>query len=398
MEEKQGYDVLRIVTHGGRCYMSADYVRGKPLIVWLKYHPQISRTQLYQWIRELIMDLEHFHQCRGNPCYQYVNPYSIIMSEDEKLYLLDLGSREQEEMIHLMQRRHVRENFLSPENQYYQKVSVREDIYGLGKTIQYLLSAVDVEPALKKMEEIRFQKIISRCLNQDSKKSYQTIQELSEHFPKEKKQKKKNNPLLKKILAGIAVIILAAIVVLQLVRENGAGQNKKEGTISGEISETENYDRKELEDYRLEMQQKQEQWDEEKCEIEEAAYEREQELVYELALVYFIELEDYHNSREILESMGEMDRFAEDFAVLCSYLDGQMEDAGDAEIERLLERMETEVPDAEDERYAYCISKGYQMLQGEEEAQTEDGEQGKEPQNEGGKQEEAQDTQETVVE
>lgn len=397
MEEKQGYDVLRIVAHGGRCYMSADYVRGKPLIVWLKYHPQIEKEQLYRWIRELIKNLERFHRCRGNPYYQYVNPYSIIMSEDEKLYLLDLGSREQEEMIHLMQRRHVRENFLSPENQYYQKASAREDIYGLGKTIQYLLSVVDVEPSLKKMEEIRFQKIISRCLNQDSKKSYQTIQELSEHFPKEKKQKKNNNPLLKRILAGIAVIILAAIVALQLVRENGAGQKKKEGTISGEMSETENNGRKELEDYRLEMQQKQEQWNEEKDEIEKAAYERERELVYELALVYFIELEDYHNSREILEGMKETDRFAEDFSLLCSFLDGQMEDAGTAEIERLLERLETEVPDAEDERYAYCISKGYQMLQ-EEETQTEDGEQGKESQNEDGKQEEVQNTPETVVE
>ena len=74
--------------------------------------------------------MKHFHQCRGNPSYQYVNPYSIIVGENEKLYLLDLGSRDQEELLHLMQRRYVRENFLSPDNQYYQKASVREDIYG----------------------------------------------------------------------------------------------------------------------------------------------------------------------------------------------------------------------------------------------------------------------------
>lgn len=386
MEEKQGYDVLKMVVHGERCYMSADYVRGKPLIVWLKYHTQMKKEQLYRWIRELIKNLEYFHQCRGNPYYQYVNPYSVIVGEEEKLYLLDIGSREQDEMLHLMQRRYVRENFLSPENQYYQKASVREDIYGLGKTIQYLLSAVDVEPALGKLEEIRFQKIISRCLNQNSKKSYQTIQELSEHFPKEKKQKKNKTTSFKKILVGIVVIIIL-VVGLQLVRDHNARQKKKEESISGEISETENNNRKELEDYRLEMQQKQEQWDEEKREIEEAAYEREKELVYELALLYFVELGDYHNSQTILESMEETDPFAEDFAVLCSYLDGQMEDADAPEIERLLERMETEVPDAEDERYAYCISKGYQMLQGEEETQTEDGEQ-----------EEAQNTPETVDE
>ena len=30
------------------------------------------------------------HKCRGAPCYQYVNPYSMIIAEDEELYFLDL--------------------------------------------------------------------------------------------------------------------------------------------------------------------------------------------------------------------------------------------------------------------------------------------------------------------
>ena len=105
MEEKQSYEILKFVMHGDKCYISTDIVNGKPLIVWLKYHAHITKEQFYEWARQIIADLDHFHRCRGNPCYQYMNPYSVIVGEDRKVYLLDLASKEQEDMMHLMQRR-----------------------------------------------------------------------------------------------------------------------------------------------------------------------------------------------------------------------------------------------------------------------------------------------------
>ncbi len=69
MEDRQGFDVLRIVVHSNRCYMSTDYVVGKQLIVWLKYHSRTDKEHLFEWIHELIENLERFHQCRGNLCH-----------------------------------------------------------------------------------------------------------------------------------------------------------------------------------------------------------------------------------------------------------------------------------------------------------------------------------------
>ena len=89
MEEKKGYNVLKLVMHGNRCYVSTDYVRGKPLIQWLKYHPDIAKEQLFGWIRDILRDLDCFHQSQGYPAYKYVNPYSWIISEELKIYLLD---------------------------------------------------------------------------------------------------------------------------------------------------------------------------------------------------------------------------------------------------------------------------------------------------------------------
>ena len=363
MEDRQGYDVLRIVVHSNRCYMSKDYIVGKQLIVWLKYHSRIEKECLFGWIHELIENLEHFHQCRGNPCYQYVNPYSIIVGEDSKLYLLDLGSKAQDELLHLMQRRYVRENFLSADNQYYQKVSVQEDIYGFGKTVQYLLSTTDVEPPLRKIEELRLKNMISRCINRNSKKCYQTIQEVSEHSPNNRIKNTNKKSSLQKVFVCTIVLMGFAVIAAQAAgREVWNKNREKDGKVSEDLEDAENNNYEMLEEYRGKLLEKQEQWDIERREIEEKYVKREKELTYELALLYFIELEDYYKSRDTLESIGEAEAFTEDFIKLCMFMSEQEPVITDEDMEQLLERLKMEVPDPEDERYAYCVSKGYERL------------------------------------
>lgn len=372
MEERQGYDVLRIVVHSDRCYMSTDYVKGKQLIVWLKYHSRIDKEMLLGWIWELMENLEHFHQCRGNPCYQYVNPYSIIVGENQKLYLLDLGSREQDEMLHLMQRRYVRENFLSPDNQYYQKASVQEDIYGFGKTVQYLLSAAEVEPALGKMEEFRLKNMISRCVNRNSKKCYQTVREISDHFPNSRKRSNHRMTPLRKVLVCAVILTGFAAAVTQAAGGDSWKQDEqKEGKVQEGLTDTKDDSSQILEDYREEMRQKQEQWDIEKQEIEKAHAERERKLTYELALLYFLELEDYQKCREIIESVEKPEAFAEDFVKLCTFMDDREPLFTEQETEQFLERLKTEIPDLEDVRYNYCVSKGYEKLKEKTQTQGE---------------------------
>lgn len=372
MEERQGYDVLRIVVHSDRCYMSTDYVKGKQLIVWLKYHSRIDKEMLLGWIWELMENLEHFHQCRGNPCYQYVNPYSIIVGENQKLYLLDLGSREQDEMLHLMQRRYVRENFLSPDNQYYQKASVQEDIYGFGKTVQYLLSAAEVEPALGKMEEFRLKNMISRCVNRNSKKCYQTVREISDHFPNSRKRSNHRMTPLRKVLVCAVILTGFAAAVTQAAGGDSRKQDEqKEGKVQEGLTDTKDDSSQILEDYREEMRQKQEQWDIEKQEIEKAHAERERKLTYELALLYFLELEDYQKCREIVESVEKPEAFEEDFVKLCAFMDDREPLFTEQETEQFLERLKTEIPDLEDVRYNYCVSKGYEKLKEKTQTQGE---------------------------
>ena len=372
MEEKRNYEILKFVMHSDKCYMSTDIVKGKPLIVWLKYHAHITKEQFYEWARQIIADLDHFHRCRGNPCYQYVNPYSVIVGEDRKVYLLDLASKEQEDMMHLMQRRYVRENFLSPENQYYQKSEEKEDIYGFGKTIQYVLSSVELEPKLKFLESVRIQKFITRCLDKQGKKRYRKLSDLSGQFTL---SEKRNGS--KKIMYAMVALVVIGLLVLSGNRIVSciSGQSRRQSGQDTKLADTERKEDTKAQAYQEQFQELKEQWETERKELQDESSKREQELLYDLAFVYFSQMKDYEVCSRYLEEMKEPDAFAKDMVRLCGMMsraDGEenntekrTEDEEES-VEMLLERMRQEIPDEEDERYAECIEFAKEQLKQED--------------------------------
>lgn len=372
MEEKRNYEILKFVMHGDKCYMSTDIVKGKPLIVWLKYHAHITKEQFYEWARQIIADLDHFHRCRGNPCYQYVNPYSVIVGEDRKVYWLDLASKEQEDMMHLMQRRYVRENFLSPENQYYQKSEEKEDIYGFGKMLQYVLSSVELEPELKFLESVRIQKIITRCLDKQGKKRYQKLSDLSGQFSlSEKRNGSKKIMYVMITLAVIGLLVLSGNRIVSCI----SGQSRRQGGQDTKLADTERKEDMKAQAYQEQFQELKEQWETERKELQDESSKREQELLYDLAFVYFSQMKDYEVCSRYLEEMKEPDAFAKDMVRLCGMMsraDGEDDNTEkrtedeEESVEMLLERMRQEIPDEEDERYAECIEFAKEQLQKED--------------------------------
>ena len=372
MEEKRNYEILKFVMHGDKCYMSTDIVKGKPLIVWLKYHAHITKEQFYEWARQIIADLDHFHRCRGNPCYQYVNPYSVIVGEDRKVYLLDLASKEQEDMMHLMQRRYVRENFLSPENQYYQKSEEKEDVYGFGKMIQYVLSSVELEPELKFLESVRIQKIITRCLDKQGKKRYQKLSDLSGQFSLS--EKRNGSKKIMYVMIALAVIGLLGLSGNRIV-SCISGQSRRLGGQDTKLADTERKEDMKAQAYQEQFQELKEQWETERKELQDESSKREQELLYDLAFVYFSQMKDYEVCSSYLEEMKEPDAFAKDMVRLCGMMsraDGEDDNTEkrtedeEESVEMLLERMRQEIPDEEDERYAECIEFAKEQLQKED--------------------------------
>lgn len=348
MNDTEGYDVLRLIGHNQKYYISSEYVRGRPLIWWLKYHPNITKEQLFLWIHEMARQLECIHKCRGGPCYQYVNPYSIIITETKELYFLDMSAESNGKMLLRMNRRCVRECFLPPEENYYQTASVQLDIYGLGKTIQYLISVSEPSPPLRRHEEARFQKIISKSLNRYSKRAYTEMSRFRREIPIYKTAIKRGSKHLISKVIRLAIILMFIVLLIVggiLLSVRGNNSNRRHSDSSSEKREASVPENEVL-----------------KYEAELVALRKE------LGFCYFLELEDYEKSREYFVNIKE-DRMAQCMADLCGYL--SREEAGqEKELREILADIEEFMPRQDKERYYRCLMRGYRMLGAKEDAQS----------------------------
>lgn len=336
MEERNEYDILKLVESQGRCYVSSACIQGSTLAAYLKYHPDLPREQLLDWMRQILHQLDLFHRSSGNPCYQYINPYSILVGEDGKIHFIDLGSGNQEALLRKMERRSIRESFLMPDNQYYQRTSLADDIYGLGRTFQYMLAAADGSPPVKGREKRKIKRIIGRCLHQtpDPEKkggwnrNYQSIQNISDQFPKQRKEKR--------VIRWVAVPAGAAVLLLTVFLSAIFFLNSEE-----ERTKLEEEKRTALETRQIRI--------------------REKELLFDIGMLYFFELEQYKKSEEYFEEIREKDSLTEGYRKLAAFLGGS-DKPDDRDLKALLEQIEKAIPDQSDYRYYMCLLKGYTLL------------------------------------
>ena len=354
MSSKEGYDVLRLIEHGQSCYISSEYVKGCILAVWLRYHPNLSKDRLLEWIQDITRQLGLIHRCRGNPCYRYVNPYSIIVTQEGQLHFLDMDAKSNEEQLRFMQRRVIREHFLPLQQAYYQKASVRLDIYGLGRTIQYILSEADPEPPLKRREEARFHKIISRCLKDTSKHSYQDISDIRRQIPSYRKRKE-SYPKARKILAVAGAAILSAAVAKTVLW--GGRKPEESHEPATEMAEAA-AEKRTIN----------------KSAVNEGAVNKDasdqetagKEAYLELAMAYCLELKDYKKSLQYLALVSDDYAPAKHLEAIVKALDGgggTGEAAGAGrELKKHLLELEKEAPKDQKERCDLCLIKGYSLL------------------------------------
>ena len=329
MKEK-GYEVLKMVMRLDRCYIASDYVIGVPLPVWIKEHKVIMKETLFYWFHEILDMLDHFHKSRGEPFYQYMNPYSLIIDREGKLHLLDLGSAQQSYLVHLMQKRPIREHFLSPENQYYQKPGLSEDIYGLGKTIQYILAMEEVSPPLTKKEEKKFRRAISRCFTKNSKKRFQTVQEVSEHLPKMKKTEGKKKK------SYVILLILCVLIVTAGVRMKLLSSSEKEMKVTPSVEGT-----------------------------EKKKVKKDPEMWMDMGCFYFLESEEYEKAEECFAELGKTKGYGKDLDVLCKWF---LEPSSykEEKVKEHLLKMKKNSPVDVDERYYVILLKGLVQMADQE--------------------------------
>ena len=180
------YEVFRFIDQGTRCRQSLDCVEGTLLAYYLRDNPEVEKAVLFEWFRQIGKSLEQFRRCRGGKGYRYLNPYSIIVTEEERICLLDLDSPENESVLKMMQHRAVRNHFLKQVPAQTTGGFGPVDLFGYGKTMQFMLAYTTLSPGLTRMEEIKLSRIIDRCIG-NRKKGYDDVRKILKDLPEIRK-------------------------------------------------------------------------------------------------------------------------------------------------------------------------------------------------------------------
>ncbi len=180
MEEM--YEVLKFIDHGAVCRRSLDCVQGVTLMQYLKEHPMLGRRLVLTWFRDLARCLEQYHRSGNGQNYRYLNPYSIIAAEEGAIMLLDLEAPDNAAVLKRMQTGAVRDHFLKPVCGMGVSRDREPDLFAYGKVVQFMLAYAEITPALNGWEEMRLQRLISRCTGEKGKK-YEDFSQVLKSLP-----------------------------------------------------------------------------------------------------------------------------------------------------------------------------------------------------------------------
>lgn len=190
-----------------------DCVSGELLIYRVRRCREIDKEVLLGWFRKLIVQIEQYHRCQNNRCYRYVNPYSVLITEEDDVFLLDLEAESNLFVLKSMQKRAMRDHFVKPIIHIKESTKLSLDLYGYGKTIQFVLASMNVTPALTRWEEYRLAKIIEKCLDENPKKQYENLKQVEKELPSvrkggERKFRKRSMIVMGLLLAGVVSFTL----------------------------------------------------------------------------------------------------------------------------------------------------------------------------------------------
>ena len=195
------------------CHPTMDCVPGELLIYRMKEYPVMDKYTIYKWMRQLEEQLELYHRCMNNKCYRYLNPYSVLVTREEELLLLNLEDESNDFVLRNMQKRAMRSHFVKPIIHIRENTKQSIDLYSYGKTIQFILANTKVEPSLTKREEHHLSKIIEKCLGENPKKQYEDLNQMKKDLPV-KREEKQNRRLKRIACIAAAVITLCVMIVL----------------------------------------------------------------------------------------------------------------------------------------------------------------------------------------
>ena len=168
--------VKECVADDGKLIVVEEYVQGRSLKQVLDEHGLLNAEQAYEIAVQLADVLVRLHQLEPVIVHRDIKPSNIIIEKNGHVNLIDFNAA-----------RHVNADknedtrmlgtvyFAAPEQFGFGQSDERTDIYGLGATINYIMTGDKPGAGIA---ECRFSDILKKCLMVDAKDRYQSAAEL----------------------------------------------------------------------------------------------------------------------------------------------------------------------------------------------------------------------------
>lgn len=168
--------VKECVADDGKLIVVEEYVQGRSLNQVLDEQGLLNEEQAYEIAVQLVDILVRLHQLEPAIVHRDIKPSNIIIEKNGHVNLIDFNAA-----------RHVNADknedtrmlgtvyFAAPEQFGFGQPDERTDIYGLGATINYIMTGDKPGAGIA---ECRFSDILKKCLMVDAKDRYQSAEEL----------------------------------------------------------------------------------------------------------------------------------------------------------------------------------------------------------------------------
>ncbi|MDO5340267.1 MAG: serine/threonine-protein kinase [Eubacteriales bacterium] len=168
--------VKECIADDGKLIVVEEYVQGRSLKQVLDEHGLINEEQAYNIAVQLADILVRLHNLEPAIVHRDIKPSNIIIEKNGHVNLIDFNAA-----------RHVNADknedtrmlgtvyFAAPEQFGFGQSDERTDIYGLGATINYIMTGDKPGAGIA---ECRFSDILKKCLMVDAKDRYQSAAEL----------------------------------------------------------------------------------------------------------------------------------------------------------------------------------------------------------------------------
>lgn len=168
--------VKECVADDGKLIVVEEYVQGRSLKQVLDEHGLLNEEQAYEIAVQLVDILVRLHQLEPAIVHRDIKPSNIIIEKNGHVNLIDFNAaryvnadkNEDTRMLGTVY-------FAAPEQFGFGQSDERTDIYGLGATINYIMTGDKPGAGIA---ECIFSDILKKCLMVDAKDRYQSAEEL----------------------------------------------------------------------------------------------------------------------------------------------------------------------------------------------------------------------------